>query len=64
VSLELDDPFEPASGQEDLIDSSHDLSSSWSAPTKNHDWFLGGLGLVVVLSIVGLSVYFAVRYLL
>jgi hypothetical protein len=64
VSLELDDPLEPASRQEGLIDSPHDLSSSWSAATRNHDWFLGGLGLVVVLSIVGLSVYFAVRYLL
>jgi len=64
VSLELEDPLDPAFTQEALIDSSHELSSNWSAATKNHDWLLGGLGLVVVLSIVGLSVYFAVRYLL
>jgi uncharacterized membrane protein len=64
VSLELEDPLERACTQEDLIESSHELSSNWSAATKSHDWFLGGLGLIVVLAIVGLSVYFAVRYLL
>jgi hypothetical protein len=66
VSPHLGDPVEAASAVEDRI-SEHrgpPFDSSVGTRVSNRNRVLGGLGLVVVLLIVGLSAYFVVRYLL